>query len=87
MRFLLAASLLTLSIGLAATTPQAKEEKPNVRYRKAKDIDFEALLVQGQLKRPEMSVVTGDVRDATDGLLRLREDFLDRMAQEGGEAP
>ena len=61
------------------------ESKPGIRYKKGKDHNFEGLLVQGQLKRPEMSVVTGDVRETTDGLLRLRENFLDRMAIDSGE--
>lgn len=57
----------------------------NVRYKKAKDVNFEELLIQGQLRRAEISVVTGDVSDGTDGLLRLRENFLDRVASDAGE--
>ncbi|MBY0371883.1 hypothetical protein K2X33_14455 [bacterium] len=57
----------------------------NVRYKKGKDINFEELLIQGQLRRGEISVVTGDAQDGTDGLLRLRENFLDRVAVDAGE--
>jgi hypothetical protein len=56
-----------------------------VHYKAGKDVNFEELLIQGQLKRPEVSVVTGNVRQGADGLLRLRENFLDRVAQDAGE--
>jgi len=42
--------------------------------------DFGKLLVEGQLKRPEMTVVTGDSGENNTGLLSLREDFLDHEA-------
>lgn len=72
----------------AAETPAAgasEAKQPHVRYRKAKDVNFEELLIQGQMKRGEISVVTGDAQDGTDGLLRLRENFLDRVAVDAGE--
>ncbi len=61
----------------------AAEEKKH--YKAGKDIDFEALIIQGQLKRPELSVVTGDAAQGTDGLLRMRENFIDQMALDQGE--
>ncbi len=67
-----------------ASTPNTAPAS-KVRYRKAKDVNFEELLIQGQLKRGEISVVTGDAQDGTDGLLRLRENFLDRVAVDAGE--
>ena len=60
-------------------------EKTNIRYRKAKKINFEKLLIEGQIKRPDISVVTGNVGDDIDGLLRLREHFQDQMAIAAGE--
>lgn len=59
--------------------------KSGVRYTKGKAIDFESLLIQGQIKRAEISVVTGQSDNETNGLLQLREDFLDLMAQDLGE--
>jgi hypothetical protein len=56
-----------------------------VRYSAGKDVNFEELLIQGQLKRPEISVVTGNVQQGADGLLRLRENFLDRVTADSGE--
>lgn len=55
-------------------------KQPKVKYKASKEIDFEQLLIQGQLKRPELTVVTGNSDQGTDGLLRLRENFLDRIS-------
>ncbi len=68
----------------AAETPEAKKE-PKVRYEKGSDLDFEALLIKGQESRPEVSVVTGNVNQGGDGLLRLRSDFLDKVTVDFGE--
>ena len=56
-----------------------------VRYTRGKSLDFESLLIEGQLKRPEISVVTGNSGGEDDGLLRLRENFIDQIAMESGE--
>ena len=56
-----------------------------VRYKAGKDVDFEKMLIQGELKRPEISVVTGNPDESLDSLVRLREDFLDRMTADMGE--
>lgn len=56
-----------------------------VRYRKAKDVNFDEMLINGQLQRPEIAVVTGEVGQGTDGLLRLRENFIDQVAIDFGE--
>lgn len=58
---------------------------PKVKYKSGKDLSFDELLIQGQLKRPEVTVVTGDAGQGQDGLIRLRENFLDRMAADFGE--
>jgi len=64
----------------AAGTPPAK-----VKYKAGKDVNFEELLIQGDLKRPELSIVTGNTQQGTDGLLRLRENFTDRITMDAGE--
>lgn len=80
MRFVLLILVGLANVGFAAEAPA-----PNVKYKKGKDVNFEELLIQGQLRRAEISVVTGDAQDGTDGLLRLRENFLDRVAVDAGE--
>ncbi len=81
---------LAMAVTSEAPQPGSKDSdsrsaSPTVKYRKGKDVDFEELLIQGQLKRPEISVVTGNAAQGTDGLLRLRENFLDQMAMDLGE--
>ncbi len=68
-----------------AAAPAATDANAKIHYRAGKDVNFEELLIQGQLKRPEVSVVTGNVHEGDDGLLRLRENFLDRVATDSGE--
>ena len=63
----------------------AADAKAKVRYRGSKEINFEKLLIEGELKRKQITVVTGNSADGTDGLLRLRENFLDRVAMDAGE--
>jgi hypothetical protein len=76
-----------LASGATFAEESASENVPEkgVRYKKGKDINFEELVIQGQLKRPEISVVTGNVNEGDDGLLRLRENFMDRIAEDVGE--
>jgi hypothetical protein len=83
-RLLLISLMVFVFQGFAAEAPSTLTP-PKVKYSKGKDVNFEELLIQGQLQRAEISVVTGDVSDGTDGLLRLRENFLDRVAVDAGE--
>ncbi len=50
-----------------------------------RNIQFESLLIQGQVQRPDLSMITGNGEEDSDGLLRLREDFTDLMAADHGE--
>ena len=78
--------LLLTTLASGADEPQATPS-PKVRYTSSKDVNFEQLLIQGQLKRPELTVVTGSTDQGADGLLRLRENFVDRMMTAAGEEP
>ena len=77
-------SFLVAVPGFAEDSAKEADGK-GVRYKKGKDINFEELVIQGQLKRPEITVVTGNVGEGDDGLLRLRENFMDRIAEDVGE--
>ncbi len=72
-------------IGSSIFAAEAPPATANVKYRGSKDLNFEELLIEGAVKRPELSVVTGDRDQDNDGLLRLRENFLDRMAVDASE--
>ena len=74
MKYLLVGTLL-----LSASAALAEEGKD------VRNIQFESLLIQGQVQRPDLSVITGNGQEDTDGLLRLREDFVDLMAMDQGE--
>ena len=83
--------LVMFAVALGTASAFAEETKPatapvpKVSYKAAKDVGFEELLIQGQLKRPEVIVVTGNQSQGTDGMLRLRENFIDRLAEDAGE--
>lgn len=81
----LIAALEAQAAGEPAASPDAAASSGRIKYRSGKDVNFEELLIQGQLKRPEIMVVTGNTHQGTDGLLRLRENFLDKTTAEIGE--
>ncbi len=62
-----------------------KAPAAKVKYKSSGAVNFEELLIQGELKRPEVSIITGNVQQGTDGLLRLRENFTDRITMDAGE--
>lgn len=76
MRYLL---MFTLLLAHAAWAQDVGENKD------VRNIQFESLLIQGQVQRPDISIVTGDGGEDLDGLLRLRQDFTDLMAMDQGE--
>lgn len=76
-------SKLLISLFLISTSAKVFAEGP--KYREGKKIDFESLLIEGQKKKPDYSVVTGNLGEKDLGLLKLRPDFLDTMADTIGE--
>ncbi len=81
---LLTLSLSTSVMGQSAATDTLMKGK-NVRYKSQGRVDFESLLIEGERKKPEMSVVTGNIGEKDSGLLKFRKDFLDVMADDFGE--
>lgn len=84
-RILIFVSMLLAGAQSWAATEVENAVQPTVKYKAGKDLNFEQLVIEGQLKRPELSVVTGDSDENANGLLRLRENFVDRMAEAAGE--
>ena len=62
-----------------------KENSKKAKYREAKKIDFESLLIEGQKKKADYSVVTGNLGEKDLGLLKLRTDFIDSIGEDAGE--
>lgn len=70
-----------------ALKDQTKEipKGTKVKYKDAGRIDFESLLIEGERKKPEFSVVTGNIGEKDNGLMIYRADFSDMMANDFGE--
>ena len=80
--------VFTSQIALQANTEVKKEESVKnvkVKYKESGRIDFESLLIEGERKKPELSVVTGNVGEKDSGLMIMRENFTDMMMNEFGE--
>lgn len=63
-----------------------KDRKSKVKFKASSRIDFESLLIEGERKKPEMAVVTGNIGEKDSGLLKFRKDFTDVMADDLGES-
>lgn len=79
-------SLFLFSTHAEEKKPLSEAQKSKVKYKAASRIDFESLLIEGERKKPEMAVVTGNLGEKDSGLLKFRKDFLDVMADDFGEA-
>jgi len=64
---------------------EAENKNVKIKYKDAGRIDFESLLIEGERKKPEMSVVTGNIGEKDNGLMIFRENFEDMMANDFGE--
>lgn len=63
----------------------AEEKKKGVKFKTGDRIDFESLLIEGENKKPELSVVTGNLGERDLGFLKHKEDFVEFMADDAGE--
>ncbi|HEX4924067.1 MAG TPA: hypothetical protein VFV50_08275 [Bdellovibrionales bacterium] len=82
MRLLLACTLVALAQA-ALAAPEA--QGPKAKFKQGKDVNFDSQVVEGQIYRPDLSVVTGDTALGGFGALKLRDDFKDRVASENAE--
>lgn len=64
---------------------EEKTKSVKVKYKESGRIDFESLLIEGERKKPELSVVTGNVGEKDSGLMVFRMDFVDTMSNDFGE--
>lgn len=86
MRKMMLFILLTPAVVSAeGETKKPTEEKARVRYRSSQDVSFDKLLIEGDMKRPELHIITGETQQGTDGLLRLRDNFTDHLSMDLGE--
>lgn len=78
-------AFLSIQLVFAGKKISSGNKNKGIQYKKAKKVGFESLLIQGERKRADILVVTGDADDDLAGLLRLRENFLDHQAKDFGE--
>lgn len=80
-------SLIVSSVAFAEPAEEVKEitKTTKIKYKEAGRIDFESLLIEGERKKPELSVVTGNIGEKDNGLMVMRKDFGDMMANDFGE--
>lgn len=80
-----------LVLPLVVNGQEVKEEVKEVpktqkiKYKESGRIDFESLLIEGERKKPEMSVITGNIGEKDNGLMVFRTNFQDMMANDFGE--
>ncbi len=79
--------LMSLSFLVVAETKLGTKniDETKVKYKSSKRIDFQSLLIEGERKKPEMSVVVGNVGEKDNGLMVFRKDFVDTMSADYGE--
>jgi len=87
---LLAVSIPAMAEDAAvANAPEAATKTPGpqdrVHYKKSKKMDFSSQTVEGKLQRPETSLITASENLSSNGILRLRENFMDKYAADAGE--
>ena len=71
--------------GSAAATGSGSAAAAKIRYKKQKQVDFSSKTIEGKLKRPETALITASEGLDNNGILRLRENFLDKFAADAGE--
>jgi hypothetical protein len=84
--------LLMLCVALAGIPALAQDDaKPagggegNVRYNKTTTIDFEDDTIEGDLTKPDGEYVEARKKVKHSNLIRIREDFQDKVMQSVGE--
>ncbi len=87
MKYVLILTFLSLNIFAFELTDKKTEEvnSVKVKYKDSTRIDFESLLIEGERKKPEMSVVTGNLGEKDRGLMIYRTDFIDMISNDFGE--
>jgi hypothetical protein len=83
--------LLTLCVVLVGVPALAQDEgkggggEGNVRYNKTTTIDFEDDTIEGDLTKPDGEYVEARKKVKHSNLIRIREDFQDKVMQSVGE--
>ena len=78
---------LIFAVSLFAASVASAQEKAegNVRYSKTTTFDFEDDTIEGDLTRPDGEYVEARKRVQHSNLIRIREEFKDKVMQSVGE--
>jgi hypothetical protein len=77
--------LCALGLFVAAPAFAQDDGEKNVRYQKTTNIDFEDDIVEGDLTRPDGEYVEAIKKVKHSNLIRIREEFKDKVMQSVGE--
>ena len=83
MRTLLLA--IVIAFPLAAAAQQKQQPPPKVEYEKKTVINFEDDTIEGDLKRPDGEYVEARQKVEHSNLIRIREDWKDKVMQSSGD--
>ena len=83
MRTLLLA--IVLALPLAASAQQKDQPPPKVEYEKKTVINFEDDTIEGDLKRPDGEYVEARQKVEHSNLIRIREDWKEKVMQSSGD--
>ena len=79
--------LLTIAaaLPLLAAAQEKAQPQPKVEYEKKTVINFEDDTIEGDLKRPDGEYVEARQKVEHSNLIRIREDWRDKVMQSSGE--
>jgi hypothetical protein len=77
--------LLIATMGVASVAFGQDEKKDNVQYSKTTTINFEDDTIEGDLTRPDGEYVDARKKVKHSNLIRIREEFRDKVMQSVGE--
>jgi hypothetical protein len=77
--------LLVVAFPLAAMAQAAKAPPPKVEYEKKTVINFDDDTIQGDLTRPDGEYIQARNKVRHSPLIKLREDWRDKVTQASGD--
>jgi hypothetical protein len=77
--------LTALLVPLAANAQEKKQPEPRVEYEKKTVINFDDDTIQGDLTRPDGEYVEARKRVNHSNLIKIREDWRDKVKQAAAE--
>lgn len=79
------AFLMLLALPAVPSAQDKAEAKPTVVYEKRTEINFEDDTISGDLKRPDGEYVEARRKVSHSNLIRIREDWREKVMQAAGE--